>query len=93
MAILMRGRRRDVAEGGSLMLERLAGRGVQSKGVITKADKLKAQRRKSRIAALEKQLEGSVFPVIATSAQTKQGVDVVWRRILDSISDASGRGA
>jgi GTP-binding protein len=93
LAILLQDVRRDVSEDETLLLEWLAERGVPAQVVITKADKLKPTKRRNRIAELGKQLEGSVFPVIVTSAQTKVGIDVVWRRILSSIDDAGGRFA
>jgi GTP-binding protein len=87
LAVLLQDIRREVSEDETLLLEWLAELGVPAQVVITKADKLKPMRRAKRLAELAKQLDRTVFPPIATSAQTKQGVDLVWRQIRSSVRD------
>jgi GTP-binding protein EngB required for normal cell division len=49
--------------------------------VLTKTDKLKSMQRKKRIAALRAQLGDVDQRVIATSSQSKQGLQEVWDTI------------
>ncbi len=49
--------------------------------VVTKSDKLKPMRRAKRLKELVAQLERKGTKVVATSAQTRQGIDDVWRVI------------
>ncbi len=81
VAILLQDVRRDLSEDETLLLDWLAERGVPSLVVLTKIDKLKPMRRKKRVAELRDGLAPTGVPVIASSAQTRQGLPELWRAI------------
>ena len=81
-AILLQDIRRDVSDDETLLLEWLAERGIYSLVAITKTDKLKPMRRAKRLRELRVQLEDLGDRVIATSAETGDGMDGLWRAIL-----------
>jgi len=81
-AILLQDVRRDVSDDETLLLDWLAERGIFSLVAITKTDKLKPMRRAKRLRELRGQLEGLGDRVVATSAQTGEGMDALWRAIL-----------
>jgi GTP-binding protein len=80
-AILLQDLRRDFSEDETLLLEWLSERDVPALVALTKADKLKPMRRKARIRELRDQLGLATGRVIATSSQTGQGIDELWRAI------------
>ena len=49
--------------------------------VVTKADKLKPMRRGKRLKELASQLGRDGTALVGTSAQTRQGIDDVWKVI------------
>lgn len=81
-AILLQDVRRDVSEDETLLLEWLAERGIFGLVAITKTDKLKPMRRAQRIRELREQLDLPGDRVIATSSETGDGIDALWRAIL-----------
>ena len=81
-AILLQDIRREVSDDETLLLEWLAERGIYSLVAITKTDKLKPMRRAKRLRELRVQLEDLGDRVIPTSAETGDGMDVLWRAIL-----------
>ncbi|MDP6981129.1 MAG: ribosome biogenesis GTP-binding protein YihA/YsxC [Myxococcota bacterium] len=87
-AMLLQDLRRDFSEDETLLLEWLAERGVPSLVALTKTDKLKPMRRKARIAELKKSLDAPMQAIIPTSSQTRDGIDLLWRRIHEMITDA-----
>ena len=95
LAILLQDLRRDLSDDETLLLEWLSERGVPWQVVVTKVDKLKTMRRKKRLAELRAQLDAGLpaavssgARLIATSAQSRQGLDEVWR----AIREAADRG-
>lgn len=87
LAVLLQDIRRDFTEDETLLLDWLAERGIPSQLVITKADKLKPMRRGKRLTELAGQLGEMAFPAIPTSAENRQGLDALWRRIATSIEE------
>jgi GTP-binding protein len=84
-AVLLQDLRRDVSEDETLLLEWLAERDVPALLVLTKIDKLKPMRRKQRIQVMRKGLGKSAPTVLATSAQSKQGLQELWRAIRERL--------
>ena len=84
-AILLQDVRRDVTEDESLLVDWLTERGIPCLVAITKTDKLKPMRRAKRIRELKEQLELPKECVIATSAQTGDGLKLLWRAILERV--------
>jgi GTP-binding protein len=81
LAVLLQDVRRDISEDETLLLEWLMQREVPTLLVLTKTDKLKSMQRKKRIAVLRAQLGDVDQRVIATSSQSKQGLQEVWDTI------------
>jgi len=88
LAVLLQDIRRDFSEDETLLLEWLAERGIPWQVVVTKSDKLKPMRRGKRLRELKDQLGATPFPLIATSSQSRQGLDDVWRRIASSLEES-----
>ncbi len=80
-ALLLQDLRREISEDETLLLDWLAERGRPGMLVLTKCDKLKPMRRKERIRKLRKELEGRVEEVVATSSQSRDGLDELWKQI------------
>lgn len=80
-ALLLQDIRRDISEDETLLIEWLAERGVPALLVLTKVDKLKPMRRKERIRLLRKELDDRAVEVVATSSQSRDGMDELWRAI------------
>ena len=78
LAILLQDLRRDFSEDETLLLDWLAERGIETRVVLTKADKLKPMRRAKRAKELRAQLENRSVPVLLTSSQVKQGIHELW---------------
>jgi GTP-binding protein len=85
-AILLQDVRRDISEDESLLVDWLTERGIPCLIAITKTDKLKPMRRARRIRELKEQVELPRECVIATSAQTGDGLDLLWRAILSRVA-------
>ena len=73
--------RRDFSEDETLLLDWLRERDVPALVAVTKTDKLKPMRRKQRIAKLKQQIQPPSGGIVATSSQSGQGVDDLWRKI------------
>jgi GTP-binding protein len=84
-AILLQDVRREISEDESLLIDWLTERGIPTLVAITKTDKLKPMRRAKRIRELKDQLELPKECVIATSAQTGDGLADLWRAILERV--------
>jgi GTP-binding protein len=80
-AILLQDLRRDVSEDETLLLEWLAERNTHSLVALTKIDKLKPMRRAKRIRELKDAFGIDRERLFATSAQTGEGIDTLWRAI------------
>ncbi len=83
LAILLQDVRRDWSEDEQLLLEWLAERGVPSRVVLTKTDKLKTMRRRERVRALASEIGADFEPPLSTSSQKGEGLDAVWRLCLE----------
>jgi GTP-binding protein len=81
LAILLQDLRRDFSEDETLLLDWLDERDVAWQVVVTKADKLRPMRRAKRLKELASQLGRDRAKLVATSAQTRQGIDDVWQVI------------
>ena len=81
VAVLLQDLRRDFSEDETLLLDWLAERGVPALVALTKVDKLKPMRRAARIRELSRQIDAPAGRVVATSAQTRQGIDELWRAV------------
>ncbi|RIL05549.1 MAG: YihA family ribosome biogenesis GTP-binding protein [Proteobacteria bacterium] len=79
LAVLLHDVRRDPTEDEHLLLAWLAERGVASLVAVTKCDKEKPMRRAARLRALAAAYAGHA--IVATSAETKDGVDALWKAI------------
>ena len=79
LAILLHDVRRDPTEDEHLLLAWLAERGVAALVAITKSDKEKPMRRAARLREIAAAYAG--HDLVATSAQTKDGIDALWRAI------------
>jgi GTP-binding protein len=79
LAILLHDVRRDPTEDEHLLLAWLAERGVATLVGVTKCDKEKPMRRAARLRALAEAYAG--HELVATSAQTKDGIDALWKAI------------
>ncbi len=87
LAVLLQDVRRDVSADETLLLDWLEERGVPWQVVVTKADKLKPMRRKQRLAELAAQLDREGPRLLATSSQSRLGLDELWRAILARIEE------
>ena len=80
-ALLLQDLRRDASEDETLLLAWLEERGIDPLVAITKVDKLKRMQRQRRLRELRGQLALAPERAIATSAQTGEGIDALWRAI------------
>lgn len=78
VAVLLQDLRRDPSEDETLLLEWLAERGRPAVVAVTKIDKLKPGRRAAALRALKEALPLPKDRIIATSAQTGEGIDTLW---------------
>ncbi|MEE2665253.1 MAG: ribosome biogenesis GTP-binding protein YihA/YsxC [Myxococcota bacterium] len=92
-AILLQDLRRDVSEDETRLLDWLDEHSVVSLVAITKLDKLRRMRRGQRLKALRAQLPIAPARTIATSAQTGEGIEPLWRAIQQLASGDADRGA
>jgi len=79
LAILLHDLRRDATEDEHLLLAWLAERDVETLIAVTKSDKEKPMRRAARLREIAAAYAG--HDLVATSAQTKDGIDALWRAI------------
>jgi GTP-binding protein len=89
-AILLQDLRRDFSDDETLLLEWLAERGVPAVVALTKIDKLKPMRRAERVRKLKKSLSGPARDFVATSSQSGQGVDDLWKAIYPRLQAPAG---
>ena len=80
-AILLQDLRRDVSDDETLLLDWLDEHRVVSLVAITKLDKLRRMRRGQRLKTLRAQLPIAAARTIGTSAQTGEGIELLWRAI------------
>jgi GTP-binding protein len=86
-AMLLQDLRREISEDEGLLLDWLGERGVPAMMVLTKCDKLKPMRRKERVRKLRKSLETDPVEVLATSSQSGEGIDLLWKAIYRRLQD------
>jgi GTP-binding protein len=80
-AILLQDIRREVTEDETLLLDWLGEREVPCLVALTKIDKLKPMRRAKRIREITAQFDLPKDRIIATSSQTGDGIDLLWKSI------------
>ena len=86
-AVLLQDLRRDVSDDETLLLDWLDEQSVPSLVAITKVDKLKRMRRGQRLKQLKAQLPIAPARTIATSAETGEGIELLWRAIHERVLD------
>ena len=87
-AVLLQDMRRDVTDDETLLLDWLDEHSIVSLVVITKTDKLKQMRRAKRVKEVKSQLLIAPARAIPTSSQTGDGIEQLWRAILERVDDA-----
>ena len=85
-AVLLQDLRRDVSDDELDLLAWLGERSIPALVALTKCDKLAPMRRAARARALAAAFELPRERVIATSAQTKLGIDELWKAIAALVS-------
>jgi GTP-binding protein len=91
-AILLQDLRRDVSDDETLLLDWLDEHAVPSLVAVTKIDKLKRMRRQQRLKQLKAQLPIAPARAIATSAETGEGIELLWKAIAERIDERDERG-
>jgi GTP-binding protein len=81
LAVLLQDLRRDPDDDETLLLDWLSERGVPSLVALTKCDKLKPMRRAARVRELRASAALPADAVVATSAETRLGIDELWAAI------------
>jgi len=81
LAVLLQDLRRDFSDDERLLLDWLAEREIPVLVALTKADKLKPMRRAARVRELREQIAAPADRLVTTAAQTRQGIDELWRAI------------
>jgi GTP-binding protein len=81
VAVLLQDVRRDFSADETLLVGWLREREVPVLVALTKCDKEKPMRRAARVRALRDAIDLPAEAVIATSAQSGTGIDVLWRAI------------
>ena len=102
LAIVLQDLRRSWSDDERLLLRWLAEQSVPGRVVLTKTDKLKLMKRKERIRKLQAEIGSEFGKPIATSSQSGDGLDLVWRvcfehaypeRFEQAGDEATGRAA
>jgi len=88
-AALLQDVRRDLGDDELRLLAWLAERGVAALLVLTKVDKLPRMQRAQRVRALREASGLPAAQVVATSAQTGEGIPELWRAF-DALGDEKG---
>ena len=86
LELLLQDLRRDPSDDETLLLDWLAEREIPRIVVLTKIDKLKPMRRQQRIAAVKKGLEAPGARILATSSQSRAGIDELWKAIFQLVN-------
>lgn len=92
-AVLLQDVRRDVGDDERLLLDWLDEQRVPALVAITKTDKLKPMRRAQRLRELRAELPLAPARIVATSAESGDGIDALWRAILERVRDAAEAAA
>jgi GTP-binding protein len=88
-AVLLQDMRRDITDDETLLIEWLHERGIPVILAITKIDKLKPMRRAARLRALKATIDLPAANVIATSSESRVGLDELWQAIDTTIDEVS----
>jgi len=88
--LLLQDLRRDPGDAELDLLAWLAERARPCVLVLTKADKLKPNARRARIAELGRAVDLPAGRIVATSAQSGAGIDALWKAIDALLDDAEG---
>jgi GTP-binding protein len=88
--VLLQDLRREPGEDEALLLSWLQERAIASAVVATKTDKLKRSQRAKALAALVRALPVPSGSCFATSAQSGEGLDVLWKAIDRQLRDGAG---
>ncbi len=81
LAVLLQDARREPGEDEALLLSWLDERNIATLVVPTKVDKLKRSQRAKAVAAIARSLSVAADTCIATSAQSGDGLDALWKAI------------
>ena len=85
-SVLLQDLRRDVSEDETDLVDWLLEREIPVLIALTKIDKLKPMRRAERIRIVRSQF--AEVCVVATSAETGDGIAELWREILRTVADS-----
>jgi len=91
-AVLLQDLRRDFSDDEALLIDWLHERGIPVLLAITKVDKLKPMRRAARLREFKQAIDLPAANVIATSSETRLGLDDLWKAI-DATVSAAASGA
>jgi len=91
-AVLLQDVRRDFSDDEALLVDWLREREIPVLIAITKIDKLKPMRRAARLRELEATIDLPAANVIATSSQSRAGIDELWSAIDAVIDEAREPG-
>jgi len=80
-AVLLQDLRRDISDDETLLIDWLHERDIPVLLAITKIDKLKPMRRAKRLRELKQSIDLPAANVIATSSETRIGLDELWKAI------------
>ncbi len=87
LALLLVDMRRDPGDDERSLLQWFTQQGRSCLIVATKADKVPTTRQKARVRAIAGSLEVATRDIIAFSALTRQGRDLIWGTILSLVAD------
>jgi GTP-binding protein len=89
VAVLLQDLRRDFSDDETLLIDWLQERGIPVLLAITKIDKLKPMRRAARLRELKKAINLPAANVIATSSESRIGLEELWKAIDVAIDSAT----
>lgn len=92
-AVLLQDVRRDLSDDEFDLLAWLAEREIPALVAVTKVDKLKRMARAERLRALARDLEPRGVAMLATSAQTGEGVAALWSALDALVRDAASHAS
>jgi GTP-binding protein len=90
-AVLLQDLRRDISDDETLLIDWLHERDIPVLLAITKIDKLKPMRRAKRLRELKQSIDLPAANVIATSSETRVGIDELWKAIDATVAETPPR--
>jgi GTP-binding protein len=90
-AVLLQDLRRDISDDEILLIDWLHERDIPVLLAITKIDKLKPMRRAKRLRELKQSIDLPAANVIATSSETRVGIDELWKAIDATVAETPPR--